>query len=72
MKKVKQKTIIVVQVSAACPASCMSKFDISCSFPAGFRLEYATGIGVEGTYANFRVSCQNIQADDQSPFTRCA
>jgi len=50
----------------------MSKFDISCSFPAGFRLEYATGIGVEGTYANFRVSFQNIQADDQSPFTRCA
>ena len=39
---------------------------------AGFHLEYASGIGVEGTYANFRVSCQNLQADDQSPFTRCA
>lgn len=33
-------------------------------------MEYATGIGVEGTYANFRVLCQNIQVDDQSPFTR--
>lgn len=40
------------------------------SLAAGFRLEYASGIGVEGTYANFRVSCQNLQADDQSPFTR--
>jgi hypothetical protein len=37
---------------------------------AGFRMEYATGIGVEGTYSNFRVLCQNIQVDDQSPFTR--
>ena len=37
---------------------------------AGFRMEYASGIGVEGTYSNFRVLCQNIQVDDQSPFTR--
>lgn len=33
-------------------------------------MEYASGIGVEGTYSNFRVLCQNIQVDDQSPFTR--
>lgn len=39
---------------------------------AGFRLEYATGIGVEGTYARFNVSIQNLQLDDQLPFTRCS
>jgi hypothetical protein len=33
-------------------------------------MEFASGIGVEGTYSNFRVLCQNIQVDDQSPFTR--
>ena len=38
---------------------------------AGFRLEWASGIGVEGTYANFRLSLQNVQLDDQLPFTRC-
>ena len=37
---------------------------------AGVHLEYASGIGVEGTYANFRVSVQNLQLDDQLPFTR--
>lgn len=37
---------------------------------AGFNVEYRSGIGVGGTYASFRVSIQNLQVDDQMPFTR--
>ena len=35
------------------------------------RLEWASGIGPEGTFASFRLSVQNLQLDDQLPYSRC-
>ena len=37
----------------------------------GLRLEWASGIGPEGTFASFRLSVQNLQLDDQLPYSRC-
>lgn len=37
----------------------------------GLRLEAASGIGPEGTFASFRLSIASLQLDDQLPFSRC-
>ena len=37
---------------------------------SGLRLEYASGIGPEGTFASFRLSVHSLQLDDQLPFSR--
>jgi hypothetical protein len=37
----------------------------------GLRLEWASGIGPDGTFASFRLSVQNLQLDDQLPYSRC-
>lgn len=38
---------------------------------SGLRLEYASGIGPESTFASFRLSIASLQLDDQLPFSRC-
>lgn len=38
---------------------------------SGLRLEYASGIGPEGTFDSFRLSVASLQLDDQLPFSRC-
>ena len=38
---------------------------------SGLRLEYASGIGPEGTFASFRLNVAGLQLDDQMPFSRC-
>jgi len=38
---------------------------------SGLSLEYARGIGPEGTFASFRLGVASMQLDDQLPFSRC-